>query len=199
MLEQHVGTEARRKLLKTQDVQAEPFADSVGVGSYRIDLHPSTGGDNYIDISSLPFQIPLGALIPRGSRTCCRLARTWVRPTSPTAAFACIRSSGPSARRPAPRRRFAWSRRNRRGRSGIRPRRLAAFQSRLVARGRDRLAAGDAAVTLSDASIAETLIDYLEKGSHEALSQDRSTPLTVTSSPFTSRMWTRTPNGLTNY
>ena len=27
-------------------------------------LHPSTGGDNYIDISSLPFQIPLGALIP---------------------------------------------------------------------------------------------------------------------------------------
>src|SRR5690606_33193754 len=24
----------------------------------------STGGDNYIDISSLPFQVPLGALIP---------------------------------------------------------------------------------------------------------------------------------------
>jgi len=37
----------------------------VGVGSYRIDLHPSTGGDNYIDVASLPFQIPLGALIPR--------------------------------------------------------------------------------------------------------------------------------------
>ena len=35
------------------------------IGSYRIDLHPSTGGVNYIDISSLPFQIPLGALIPR--------------------------------------------------------------------------------------------------------------------------------------
>jgi hypothetical protein len=34
------------------------------VGSYRIDLHPSAGGTNYIDISSLPFQIPLGALIP---------------------------------------------------------------------------------------------------------------------------------------
>ena len=65
MLEQHIGTETRRKLLKTQDVQAESFADSVGVGSYRIDLHPSTGGDNYIDISSLPFQIPLGALIPQ--------------------------------------------------------------------------------------------------------------------------------------
>src|SRR5207253_2440414 len=29
------------------------------------DLHPSTGGDNYIDVGSLPFQIPLGALLPR--------------------------------------------------------------------------------------------------------------------------------------
>jgi hypothetical protein len=59
VLEQHVGTAARK--LPT----AEVFPDSVGVGSYRIDLHPSTGGDNYIDISSLPFQIPLGSLIPR--------------------------------------------------------------------------------------------------------------------------------------
>jgi FAD dependent oxidoreductase len=65
VLEQHIGTDTRRRLLKAQDVQAESFADSVGVGSYRIDLHPSTGGDNYIDISSLPFQIPLGALIPQ--------------------------------------------------------------------------------------------------------------------------------------
>jgi len=56
--EEHVGTEARG------GQPAERFDDSVGVGSYRIDLHPSTGGDNYIDISSLPFQIPLGALIP---------------------------------------------------------------------------------------------------------------------------------------
>ena len=65
--EQHVGTEARMKLTgKTrEEVTAEPFADSVGVGSYRIDLHPSTGGNNYIDLSSLPFQIPLGALIPQ--------------------------------------------------------------------------------------------------------------------------------------
>ena len=53
VLEQHVN--------KT----SPEFADSVGVGSYRIDLHPSSGGDNYIDISSLPFQIPLGSLIPR--------------------------------------------------------------------------------------------------------------------------------------
>jgi hypothetical protein len=40
------------------------FHDSVGVGSYRIDLHPSTGGDNYIDVASAPFEIPLGALLP---------------------------------------------------------------------------------------------------------------------------------------
>ena len=44
---------------------AEKFSDSVGTGSYRIDLHPSSAGDNYIDVSSLPFQIPLGSLIPQ--------------------------------------------------------------------------------------------------------------------------------------
>lgn len=63
--EEHVGTEARRKALGRSDVSAATFADSVGVGSYRIDLHPSTGGSNYLDVSSLPFQIPLGALVPR--------------------------------------------------------------------------------------------------------------------------------------
>ena len=34
------------------------YADSVGVGMYRIDLHPSTGGDNYIDVGSLPVRDP---------------------------------------------------------------------------------------------------------------------------------------------
>ncbi len=67
VLEQHVGTDARAQLTgkKREELTAEYFPDSVGVGSYRIDLHPSSGGDNYIDVSSLPFQIPLGALIPR--------------------------------------------------------------------------------------------------------------------------------------
>jgi len=41
------------------------YRDSIGVGMYRIDLHPSTGGDNYIDVASCPFEIPLGALLPR--------------------------------------------------------------------------------------------------------------------------------------
>jgi hypothetical protein len=59
VLEQHVGVEAR-------GVQqgAERFFDSVGIGSYRIDLHPSTGLRTYVDIPSWPFEIPLGALIP---------------------------------------------------------------------------------------------------------------------------------------
>jgi FAD dependent oxidoreductase len=42
----------------------ERHADSVGVGSYRIDLHPSTAGDPYIDIDAPPYELPLGALIP---------------------------------------------------------------------------------------------------------------------------------------
>ncbi|BCL83723.1 FAD-dependent oxidoreductase [Ktedonobacteria bacterium brp13] len=57
--EQHVGVEARQPLQG-----AERFHDSVGVGSYRIDLHPSTSGLDTIDIATWPFQIPLGALIP---------------------------------------------------------------------------------------------------------------------------------------
>ncbi len=58
--EQHLGVEARGRA-----VGAEPFFDSVGVGSYRIDLHPSCAGKNYLDITNWPFRIPLGALIPQ--------------------------------------------------------------------------------------------------------------------------------------
>jgi hypothetical protein len=50
---------------KREEVKAAELNDSVGIGSYRIDLHPSTGGTNAIDISSLPYQIPLGALLPQ--------------------------------------------------------------------------------------------------------------------------------------
>lgn len=47
---------------------AVSYADTVGVGMYRIDLHPSTGGDNYIDVGSCPYQIPLGTLLPERVR-----------------------------------------------------------------------------------------------------------------------------------
>ena len=56
--ENHVGASCR------PDGKAEEFSDSVGIGFYRIDLHPSANGRNYIDIGSCRFQIPLRALIP---------------------------------------------------------------------------------------------------------------------------------------
>jgi hypothetical protein len=59
ILEQHVGLEARGELKG-----AEVFFDTVGIGSYRIDLHPSYRR-NYVDINNWPFQIPLGALLPQ--------------------------------------------------------------------------------------------------------------------------------------
>ena len=46
-------------------VTAAKFADSVGIGSYRMDLHTTTTGDHGAYGSTLPFQIPLGALIPQ--------------------------------------------------------------------------------------------------------------------------------------
>jgi hypothetical protein len=66
ILEEHVGVENRR-LVAGEDAgkKAADFYDSVGVGYYHIDLHPSCEGDNYIDFRSMPFQIPLGALIPQ--------------------------------------------------------------------------------------------------------------------------------------
>lgn len=66
ILEQHVGIQARAILTgkPPAEVPAENFPDSVGVGSYPIDLHPTTAGDNYIDFQTRPFQIPLGALLP---------------------------------------------------------------------------------------------------------------------------------------
>ena len=64
VLEEHVGKEQRESITGKTEEFGAPFFDSVGVGYYRIDLHPSTGGDNYIDFASLRYQIPLGALLP---------------------------------------------------------------------------------------------------------------------------------------
>lgn len=58
VVEQHLSPACR------PDGRAMHYADSVGTGCYRIDLHPSTGLRTYVDVSSLPFEIPLGSLIP---------------------------------------------------------------------------------------------------------------------------------------
>lgn len=57
--EQHVAAD-----LNPGAVRMEPVKDSVGVGCYRIDIHPCTGGVNSFDVNALPFQIPLGSLLP---------------------------------------------------------------------------------------------------------------------------------------
>ena len=59
VLEQHVSA-----ALRPGHTLAQHYPDTVGIGYYRIDLHPSVQGDNYIDVPTLPFQIPLGALVP---------------------------------------------------------------------------------------------------------------------------------------
>src|SRR5690606_5784945 len=64
ILEEHVGKENRAMVAKTDKDKAAEFYDSVGIGYYHIDLHPSCNGTNYVDFDSLRFQIPLGALIP---------------------------------------------------------------------------------------------------------------------------------------
>ena len=61
--EEHVGKEQFEKTHGKNGMNHYPFEDSVGIGYYHIDLHPSSTGDNYIDFDSIPFQIPLGALI----------------------------------------------------------------------------------------------------------------------------------------
>lgn len=64
VLEEHVGKDNRSKITGKDEVKAAEFYDSVGIGYYHIDLHPSSDKVNYVDFHSLPFQIPLGALLP---------------------------------------------------------------------------------------------------------------------------------------
>ncbi len=66
ILEQDISLEDRMQITgkSEAEAQAKSYHDAVGIGYYPLDLHPSTGGDNYIDMASVPFQIPLGALIP---------------------------------------------------------------------------------------------------------------------------------------
>lgn len=66
VLEEHVGADNRRLVAGDMEGgKSAAFYDSVGIGYYHIDLHPSSRGNNYIDFNALPFQIPLGALLPQ--------------------------------------------------------------------------------------------------------------------------------------
>ncbi|SKB31381.1 FAD-dependent oxidoreductase [Daejeonella lutea] len=66
VLEEHVGQANRVRVAGAEaGKRAAHFYDSVGVGYYHIDLHPSSRKQNYIDFASLPFQIPLGSLLPK--------------------------------------------------------------------------------------------------------------------------------------
>lgn len=66
ILEEHVGKENRSLVTGVREnIKSAGFYDSIGIGYYHIDLHPTCSGNNYVDFPSLPFQIPLGAMIPQ--------------------------------------------------------------------------------------------------------------------------------------
>ncbi|MFF8914793.1 FAD-dependent oxidoreductase [Streptomyces sp. NPDC015032] len=59
LLEHHLTAAAR-----AGTPGAETFTDSVGTLRSRITLHPGRGGGAGLDLECLPFQLPLGALLP---------------------------------------------------------------------------------------------------------------------------------------
>jgi len=69
LTEAHVGLAQRLeagvpKIDGPVQCTGELFNDSVGIGHYSIDLHPSTSKRHGLYIPSTPFRIPLGSLIP---------------------------------------------------------------------------------------------------------------------------------------
>lgn len=69
--EGHIGIDqrlaqghAKRDGVPDAGILAELFEDSVGIGHYTLDLHPSTSGRNSVYVPAAPFRIPLGSLLP---------------------------------------------------------------------------------------------------------------------------------------
>ncbi|RSK28870.1 FAD-dependent oxidoreductase [Bacillus sp. HMF5848] len=58
VVEEHISAETRGK------AGIARFDDSVGIGAYRIDLHPTIETNSFFYTTSYPFEIPLGSLIP---------------------------------------------------------------------------------------------------------------------------------------
>jgi len=53
------------------------FPDTAGIGHYAMDLHITTRGDHANFGGTLPFQIPLGALIPRRVENLLPAGKIW--------------------------------------------------------------------------------------------------------------------------
>jgi len=65
VLEEHVGAENRMMVAgEKEGAKAASFYDSVGIGYYPIDLHPSTGG-TITSTSITPLSNPAGCAAPR--------------------------------------------------------------------------------------------------------------------------------------
>ncbi len=67
--EVHVGQQQRieaghPQMTSPTRVAGELFNDSVGIGHYAIDLHPSAAMRDEVFIPACPFRIPLGSLLP---------------------------------------------------------------------------------------------------------------------------------------
>jgi hypothetical protein len=60
----HTIREAEIAALTNPGARARSFPDSVGVGSYMIDIHPNDRETKIPPQAARPFQIPLGALLP---------------------------------------------------------------------------------------------------------------------------------------
>ena len=113
------------------------YHDRVGVGMYRIDLHPSTGGDNYIDVASMPVRDPARRAAARGGwRTCCRRQEHRHHPHHQRLLPAAPGRVEHRRGRRRARRLLPRPRRHARARSADDPALLSDFQARLIAAGR---------------------------------------------------------------
>src|SRR5690606_25442710 len=65
VIEEHVGAENQAIITRRKSGnKGADFYQSNSIGYDHIDLHTSSQEEKYIDFPSLPFQIPLGSLIP---------------------------------------------------------------------------------------------------------------------------------------
>ena len=67
--EAHVGADQRRAAghadaTPLHTPAGERFDDTVAIGHYPIDLHPSTSGRNQVYVEACPFHVPLRSLLP---------------------------------------------------------------------------------------------------------------------------------------